>query len=628
MHPRFFEYYRQELLHLRESAVEFAREYPKIASRLILPSDASECPDPYVERLLEGFAFMAARVQLKLDAEFPVFSQQLTEVVYPDFLAPVPSMAIAHLEPDYSESSLAGGFLVPRGTVLCGRFSTNALTSCEFRTAHEMTLWPIEITEAKFLSYSPEFPRDMVLPVGVKNLVKGAVKLRLKINGTMKFDNIPLENLDFHLAGDANVASWLYEHLFSTSIGIVILPAQRSMRWCSFIDKSSLGQVGFSDDEALMPAHRSFRGYRLLREYASLPARFMFFRLSGLREALVDCKTQEIEIYLLLGRADPKLESLVDAGNFKLNATPVINLFPKLADRVHLDTSKTEFHLLPDRTRPMDYEIFSVSSVVGHGNSIDNERRFRPLYATIDQATLHGDGFFALRREPRVLSAVQKRIGARTSYTGTEVFLSLTDTAAAPLDNNTRQLSVETLCTNRDLPLLMLMGHAKGDFTARTSLPVLSIRCLRKPTPPTPPPLEGKVAWRLISHLSLNYLSLTDSSPEEGGAALRQMLELYGIGEESPLRGQLEGIRSVAVLPIVRRIPTRGPVTMGRGLEITLTCDERYFEGSSSFVLASVLEEFFSRHASINAFTETVLRVTGRGEIMRWKSKLGRRPVL
>jgi type VI secretion system protein ImpG len=172
------------------------------------------------------------------------------------------------------------------------------------------------------------------------------------------------------------------------------------------------------------------------------------------------------------------------------------------------------------------------------------------------------------------------------------------------------------------------MGNAKGDFTARTSLPVLIIRCLRGPSRPVPPALEREAAWRLISHLSLNFLSLTDSSPAEGAAALRQMLELYGVGEESPLRRQLEGISSVAVSPIVRRMPARGPVTMGRGLEIILTCDERYFEGTSSFVLASVLEEFFSRHASINAFTETVLRVTGRGEIMRWKSRLGRRAVL
>ncbi len=609
-------------MHLKESAAEFAREFPKIANRLTL--EGLECADPYVERLLEGFAFLAARVQLKLDAEFPVFTQHLTEVVFPDFLAPVPSMAIVHFAPDYSEGSLARGFMVPRGTVVCGRLSTDAQTACEFRTAHALTLWPVEVIEARFLSHPPEFPREMLLPEGIK----GAVRLRLKINGTATFDQLALDNLTFHLAGDESVAAGLYEHLFSACIGIAILPARRPVRWHRLLDALSLESVGFSDDEALLPQHRAFRGYRLLREYAAFPARFMFFRLSGLREALAACKADEIEIYLLLGRADPRLESMVDAANFKLNVTPAINLFPKVTDRVHLDTGNTEYHLLPDRTRPMDFEIFSITSVVGHGSSMDSERQFRPLYATLDQATLHGEGFYTLRREPRLYSSSQKRIGARTAYIGTEVFLSLADTTAPPLDTQLRQLSVETLCTNRDLPLLMPMGNAKGDFTARSSLPVLAIQCLRGPSRPVPPVLEREVAWRLISHLSLNFLSLTDSSAAEGAAALRQMLELYGIGETSPLRRQLDGISSIAVAPIVRRMPARGPVTMGRGLEITLTCDERYFEGSSPLVLASVLEEFFARHASINAFTETVLRIAGRGEIMRWKSKLGRRPVL
>ena len=622
MHPRFYDYYNQELLHLRESAAEFAREFPKIANRLTL--DGLECADPYVERLLEGFAFMAARVQLKLDAEFPAFTQHLTEVVYPDFLAPVPSMAIVHMEPDYNEGGLARGIPVPRGTVVCGRLAGDAQTACEFRTAHAMTLWPVEVAEAKFLSYLPEFPREMAVPQGVK----GALKLCLKVNGAKNFDELPLDELVFHLAGDEGVAAGLYEHLFSSCLGIAVLPVRRPVRWHRMIDAGCLGQVGFSEDEALLPPHHSFRGYRLLREYAAFPARFMFFRLSGLREALSACKAREVEIYLLLARSDPRLESMVDASNFRLNATPAINLFPKVADRVHLDTGGTEYHVLPDRTRPMDFEIFSVTSVAGHGSSMESERQFRPLYATIDQATLHGDGFYALRREPRLLSSVQKRVGARTAYTGTELFLSLADTTAPPLDNKVKQLSVETLCTNRDLPLLMPMGNAKGDFTARTSLPVVAISCLRGPSRPVPPALEREAAWRLISHLSLNFLSLTDSSPTEGAAALRQMLELYGIGEESPLRRQLDGISSVAVAPVVRRMPARGPVTMGRGLEITLTCDERYFEGTSPFVLASVLEEFFTRHASINAFTETVLRVTGRGEIMRWKSKLGRRAVL
>lgn len=609
-------------MHLRESAAEFSREFPKIANRLTL--DGLECSDPYVERLLEGFAFLAARVQLKLDAEFPAFTQHLTEVVFPDYLAPVPSMAIVHLEPDFNEGSLAHGFVVPRDTVLFGRLGADAQTACEFHTAHELKLWPIEVTDAKFLACPPEIPGEMTIPAGIK----GAIKLRLKIHGTATFDQIPVDSLVFHLAGDECIAAGLYEHLFSSCLGISMLTPHRPARWHHWLDASCLERVGFTDDEALLPPHRSFRGYRLLREYSAFPARFLFFRLSGLREALATCKNNEVELFVMLGRADQRLENMVDAGNFKLNATPAINLFARQADLIHLDAGRTEYHLLPDRTSPMDFEIFSVTSVTGHGSSMDSEWQFRPMYATIDKAMLHGEGFYALRREARLLSSTQKRIGARTSYIGTEVFLSITENSAPPFDNKIKQLSVKTLCTNRDLPIIMPMGNAKGDFTARISLPVLAIRCLRMPSRPIPPVLEREVAWRLISHLSLNYLSLTDSSPSEGAAALRQMLELYGIDDESPLRRQLEGISSVDVVPIVRRMPALGPVAMVRGLEINLTCDERYFEKTSPFVLASVLEEFFSRHASINAFTETVLHISGRGEIKRWKPKPGRRPVL
>lgn len=609
-------------MHIRESAAEFSREFPKIAYRLNL--DGLECPDPYVERLLEGFAFLAARVQLKLDAEFPAFTQHLTEVVFPDYLAPVPSMAIVHFEPDYNEGSLARGFTVPRDTAIFGRLGADAQTACEFHTAHELTLWPIEVVYAGFHSCPPEIAGEMNIPPGAS----GAIRLRLKIHGTATFDQIPVDSLVFHLAGDECVAAGLYEHLFSSCLGIAMLSTHRPARFRHWLDASCLEKAGFTDDEALLPPHRSFRGYRLLREYSAFPARFLFFRLSGLREALATCKNHEVDLFVLLGRADPRLENIVDAGNFRLNATPAINLFTRHADRIHLDAGHTEYHLVPDRTSPMDFEVFSVTSVTGHGSSIGNEWQFRPMYATIDKATLHHDGFYSLRREARLLSSEQKRSGARTSYIGTEVFLSITETSTPPFDDRIKQLSVKTLCTNRDLPIFMPMGNANGDFTARISLPVLAIRCLRMPSRPIPPLLEREAAWRLISHLSLNFLSLTDSSPSEGAAALRQMLELYGIDDESPLRRQLEGISSVGVAPIVRRMPTRGPVTMGRGIEISLTCDQRYFEKTSPFVLASVLEDFFSRHASINSFTETVLHVSGRGEIKRWKPKPGRRPVL
>lgn len=623
MHPLFYDYYNQELTHIRESAAEFAREFPKIANRLTL--DGIECSDPYVERLLEGFAFLAARIQLKMDAEFPTFTQHLTEVVFPDYLSPVPAMTIVRFEPDFSEASLAEGIPVPRNTVLRGRLTDDAPTAAEFRTAHALTLWPVEITEAKFHAYPPDLPRDLPMPSGIK----GALRLRLRINGTMNFDKLPMDQLVCHLSGEESIAARLYEQIYSGCLGTLVLQPKRGGRSYGWLEPENLERVGFGDDEAMLPPpKRSFRGYRLLREYAAFPSRYLFFRLTGLRQALANCNAQEVELLILLKRVDPQLENLVDAGHFSLNATPAINLFPKYADRIHLGSRQVEYHVLADRTRPMDFEVYSVTGVTGHGSGLGGERHFRSLYATLDETTGAGEGFYSLRREARLYSATQKRVGARTSYIGTEVFVSLVDSGDLGVGAELKQLSVATLCSNRDLPILMPTGLARGDFDTETTLPVKAIRCIRGPSRAVPPALEGDVIWRLVSHLSLNYLSLTDTSPAEGAMALRQMLELYGIAPESPMRKQLEGVRTVKVSPIVRRMPTKGPVTVGRGLEVELTCDERSFEGTTPFVLAAVLEEFFARHASINAFTETVLNVTGRGEIMRWKPRFAQRPVL
>jgi type VI secretion system protein ImpG len=624
MDPRLLDYYNAELLHVRETAAEFAKEFPKIAGRLAL--EGVECADPYVERLLEGFAFLAARVQLKIDSEFPVFTQHLMEMVFPDFLAPVPSMAMVRFEPDLAEAGLAQGPEVPRGAVLRARPSSapGAGTACEFRTAHAVRLWPIELAEAKYLAYPPELPRE--LQTGHK--IQAAVRLRLRASAGLNFAALTLERLPIHFSGNPGVAARLHEAMLSSALGVLVLPATPKARWFHFAERGEVRRLGYSDDEALLPPPaRSFRGYRLLREYFAFPSRYLFAEIGGLRKGFAKCKEPEVDVLVLLGRADPTLENVVDAANFSLFCTPAVNLFPKRADRIHLSHRVNEHHVVPDRTRPMDFEVYGITEVSGFSASADEEQRFQPLYATVDRASASREGFYTLRRVPRLLSARQRRAGTRTNYVGTEVFMSLVDPAAAPYAEELSQLSVSTLCTNRDLPLVMPTG-GRSDFTLEAAAPVVAVRSLGVPSRPLEPALDGSAAWRCISHLSLNYLSLTDLNEQEGAAALREMLRLYTREAEAVVRRHLEGIRSVRVEPITRRMPARGPVTFGRGMEVRLTCDERAFEGSGAFLLASVLEEFFARHASLNSFTETALEVPGRGEVMRWPTRFGQRPLL
>ena len=368
---------------------------------------------------------------------------------------------------------------------------------------------------------------------------------------------------------------------------------------------------------------RSFEGYRYLQEYFAFPERYLFFELAGLKSSVANCGSTELEIVILLNRRNPELENIVDRNNFSLNCTPVINLFPKRADRIHLSQNQREYHVVPDRTRPLDFEVWSIDQVQGFGTGTEPEQAFLPFYACHDHTVLGETAFYTVHREARRLSQRQRQRGARSSYTGSETYMSTVDPQNAPYRGDLRQLGVTTLCTNRDLPLHMSVGRGRTDFTLETGAPVESIRCVAGPTKPRASAAHGDTTWRLISQLSLNYLSLIDNSEAEGAHALRTLLNLYADPNDAAVQRQIEGVKSIRSRPVSGRIPTSGPITFGRGIEITLTCDESAFEGAGVFLLGLVLQEFFSNYVSINSFTTTVLESTERGEIMKWSPKLG-----
>ncbi len=627
MDPRLLQYYNLELQHLREMGAEFAQQFPKIAARLGM--SGLEVNDPYVERLLEGAGFMAARVQLKIDAEFPRFTQALLEIVYPHYLAPTPSMLIAQLHPDKGDPSLASGTrAVPRGTVLHSLATSDDATECEFRTAHDVTLLPIEIGSVSYFSFAPDLPLA-TLPIARR--IKGGLRIRLKTTAGLKFDQTSFDSLCFYLSGRDDVANKLLELCLATGLGVLVRPVGGPAQEPAFLPASAIRPVGFTDQQALLPVTvRSFQGYRLLQEYFSFPQRYRFFEVSGLRQSVRRVHGGEIELVVLLGRGDPAFEGMVDASNLALFCTPAVNLFEKpRIDRIHVNDSTYELHVVADRTRPVDFEIYQVTGVVGHGAGDDTEQRFLPFYSASSSDDEHEDtAYFTTRREPRLISQEHRRRGARSSYIGSEVFLSLVDAKQAPYSAELRQLSLQALCTNRDLVLQMPIGLGQTDFSLNIAAPVTSVRVVSGPSRPYSAVADGAVAWRAISHLSLNYLSLVNATGPQGASALRDLLELYATTTDVSARRQIEGIRSVGVGRVVRRVPGRGPIAFGRGLEITVDVDEMAFEGGSAFLLGAVLDRYFARHVSINSITETVLRSQSRGEINRWTPNWGTRPTL
>lgn len=629
MDPRLLEYYEKELSHLREIGGEFAREYPKIAGRLALTGgEGAECPDPYVERLLEGFAFLAARVQLKIDAEFPAFTQHLLDVIYPHYMAPTPSMAMVQLVPDRTQGSLEDGFAVPAKSTLRSNLAKGEQTACEYTTAHDVMLWPIEVTDAEYL-----IGASAIANLGIPSLAGGKAGLRLRLRTTLpglSFEQLPLNDLPLYLHGTGQLPVHLCEQLRANTLAVVVIPTGRPARWHETVSYGPLGGVGFAEDEALLPyTARSFQGYRLLHEYFAFPQRFRFVRFNNLRPGLARCPDPEVDIVVVFDRVCPPLENALNAGQFVPFATPIINLFSKRTDRIQLNREISEYHILADRTRPMDFEVYSVAEVTGYGESQDREQEFQPFYGLKSRrGGRDNSGFYALRRRKRVLSSRQRREGLRTSYIGHEVFLSLVDASAAPFATDLQQLGLQTLCTNRDLPLLMPLGVGDTDFTVDAGVPVQSARCLAGPTKPRPSPADGEIAWRLINHLSINYLSLEDQGGQEGATAFRELLALYADLTDSSVLKQVEGLLSVGVRNVIRRIDAKGPIVFGRGLEINVKFEESAFVGSGLFLLGAVLDQFFSRYASINTFTETVIHTTDRGEIMRWPIRKGQRHTL
>jgi type VI secretion system protein ImpG len=625
MDRRFLDHYNNELHHLRQMAAEFAQQNPVQAGRLAIDKEGKEiCPDPYVERLLEGFAFLTARVQLKLDAEFPRLTQSLLETVYPQYLCPIPSMAIVRFEPD-QQATQPDGYPIPRGTVLRSNLRPGERTACEYRTAHDVQLWPLRLNEARYYMRDVS---ELDLPPSLGG--RAALRFRLQTSGGIPIKAIKLDRLPFFLRGADEVPSSIYEQIFSRGEAVVVqaVTGERH-KPRTILPRAVIRRLGFREDEALLPnSPRGFQGHRFLREYFAFPQRYLFFEMSGLAEALHACEGDKVDLIIVLNEQEVRLEERrIDASFFELYCTPVINLFSKRADRILMSDRFSEFHVVADKTRPMDFEVFQIESVSGYGVRADEEQEFRPFYMAKDTDT-RTSAFFTVHREPRVLSEKEKKFGQKSSYIGSEVYISLVDSNAAPYRTELQQLGVTALCTNRHLPIQMSRGPTGSDFSLEIAAPIVSVSCLTAPTAPRPAFADGELGWRIVSHLSLNYLSLLDGPGNEGALALRQLLKLYVDSSDPILGKQIEGIRSTQSRAVFQRVQTLGPITFARGLEISVLFDESAFEGFGIFILGAVLEQFMGRYVSLNSFTETVIKSQQRGEVMRWKAQIGRRQLI
>jgi type VI secretion system protein ImpG len=609
MSHALFPYYERELLFIRELAQEFARQYPGPAGRLLLEPNRST--DPHVERLIESFALLAGRIHHKLDDEFPELTDALLGVLYPHYLAPVPSLALVQFELDAERAPLPNGFLIDRHS----RLHTQPVDglACQFRTCYPVTLWPVALAAARL--QPPPFPPGLRPPPQTA----AVLTLQLECQAGMRFAELTLDRLRFYLAGDNQLIPPLYELLFNNTTQVSFRPLDGGARREPVVLQADqcLFPVGFDRDEGLLPYPRqSFLGYRRLTEYFAFPHKFAFLDLGGFRHVAAAGCGPRLEVVFFLNRTLTVLEQAVDAQTFRLGCTPVINLFEQTAEPIPLTQARYEYRVVPDVSHDKGMEVYSVDSVTGADPATNTE--YLPFYSY-----RHG----ADRDNRKAFWYASRRPSPREGDRGTDVYLNLVDLGFNPRLPAEAVLVVRATCTNRELPSLLQQAGDELSFGLEAAAPLSRVRCLRSPTRPLRPPLRRGAYWRLLSHLNLNHLSLAD--PVEGRAALQEILRLYDFSD--PEAGQqraavtrhvVEGITAVSSRRVVGR--TGGPTAGGfcRGLEVTVEFDEQMYAGVGVFLFACVLERFLGLYASINSFTRLVARTRqGEGDLKKWPAR-------
>src|ERR1700761_1614025 len=654
MNREFLDLYNRELQLLNEQAREFAEEYPGIAERL--GGILEDRVDPMIAGLLEGTAFLAARVQLKLKHEFPEFTGNLLEQLVPHFLAPTPSIMIVQVVPSFGDKSLHDGLTIRRHSYLDASFrERDRQIACRYRLSSDIVVWPFELSSAEYFS-SPAQLGALGLRIGTD--VLAGMRLTLTLRTTARADEEPADSqalknpemlfascrtasLPFYLAGSEADSILLYEQLFAHCKGIYL----------RFLDEfgdpvvyplpaDCLQQVGLEREDALFPNDaRVFGGFDLLREFFVFPRKFLGCALTGLDRIFPLLKSKTVDILFAFDELNARLASAVQASMFAMYAAPAVNLFEKTADRIALKSNQHEYHVVPDRSHYLDFEPHRLLEVFAHYSGGRSKIPVKPLYsASLDGGQGTSGPYFTVRRHPRRRSVEEKRDGISSTYTGTDMFVSLSDLGGNDDENAISELSVRALCSNRHLTEQLPVGAGGADFRLVEDV-ALDLRCVVGPTPPGEPVVSqlrgraetahtGTVTWRLINMLCTNHLGLVERGGGHNAEALREILSMFGELSDGVTERRIRGVRSVDSRPIVRRIRQRSGVGAARGIEITVTIDEKAFEGSGIFLLGAVLDRFFAEYSAFNHFTQTVIRSVERGEIMRWPARMGTRKPL
>lgn len=579
----FNKYYQDELLYLRESGREFADANPEAARFLAQPG-----ADPDVERMLEGVAFLTARLRQKLDDELPELTHSFLEMFWPHYLRPLPATATIQFSP---LAAVSGEIKpIPAG-VFIDSIPVDG-TRCRFATCYDVNLLPLDLRNAELRREAP-----------------AKLTLTFDLPGKLPLDKLDMPVVRLHLAGEPVVTRPLYLALNRCVKRIVVRDGQDAKR--SFeLPAHAVRPVGFDDNQAVLRGPGpSFSGFRLMQEYFTCPQKFMYVDVTGLSGLQKFAGAKSFHLEFELARL-PENMPPVSKANILLNCTPAVNLFKHDADPVRLDRLRTEYALRPTADNPSHYEISSVDKVSGLVLGTSETREFRPQFK-LPRTGRANQVYYHVRRHPPVVGNSNKL---------TITFIEPVLEADRP---NIETASIELTCSNGSLPSRLEAGEI--NYKTPNSPLFASFKSIGRATPSVPAPLKDDLLWRLVSHLSLNYLSLTSVD------ALRSVVGLYNFRANVDRQAEqahsrlLEGIKEVAARPASRLFEGL-PV---RGLEIDIKLDEDLLGGEGEmFFFSAILDAFFAQYVSLNSFSR--LQVTGAklSEVYPWPARIGNQSIL
>lgn len=593
-------YYESELGFLRRYSREFSERYPKIAGRLLMGGEV--CEDPHIERMIQAFALLNARVAKRLDDDYPEFTEALFEVLYPHYLRPFPSCSIVQMDYGAAAGQLTSAASLPRGTILNSRKVRGA--ECSFRTAYPVMVAPVALDAAAFAPIL-EAPAAVRLPAGA------GAGISITLSGSAPqagLKSLGLGRLRVFIDGEASFCAALRDALFMRSVAAWAEDGN-SGRWIP-LGAVPLLPAGFDELDALIdfPA-RSHPAYRLLTEYFSFPEKFNFVDIDTdalLASMPAGCRTVTLHLALSGIRADSNVARMLGtlrAENLRLGCTPVVNLFPKRGEPIRLTHATASYPVIADARRAFAFEVVAIDKVnlvrqTPQGESIV---QFRPFYSLRHGQTPERNGHYWVMRRDR--NVAQQSPGYETE-------ISIVDIDFDPAAIETDTLSLELTCTNRDLPAQLAWGQRGGDLFMEGGARVGAITFLRKPTLSQRFEQGGGAHWRLISHLSLNHLSLSG----DGVEAFREMLAMYDLPRSPASQRQIGGIEAIAYKASNAWLPGNPFASLVRGMEVRLTIDEEAFVGSGIHAFAHVIERFLGLYVHANSFTQLVVVSSKTGE--------------